>query len=332
MRKLGLKLGLSCAALAACATTLVSTTFAWYTSNESVKATGINGNTSTEDDTLLLISKTGKVGSWGASVDYDFSKDIVLTPVAYNNGKYLTWDAKENKESATEAVAAQDGKNGGAYLAFSMYFKSGSANSLNVTVDGTATSVANTKAGALPAKSVLAKGTGSTKDTYTIDMLRATNFVTSVGASTEIGVESTADQAPFNDKVTPTRTAYSLDSYAETDSFTTSGTEKSNAHTYYNNVKSLKAGAGAIDDTKVSSEAEGTLKVFENDFVGKAIGETGAGATGTSDNCLRVDVVVYVDGWDIACFDAVRSQGIKITLGFKGSNATSQNSGENPGA
>ena len=53
MRKLGLKLGLSCAALAACATTLVSTTFAWYTSNDSVKATGITGKTSEADGTLL---------------------------------------------------------------------------------------------------------------------------------------------------------------------------------------------------------------------------------------------------------------------------------------
>ena len=49
MRKLGLKLGLSCAALAACATTLVSTTFAWYTSNDTVKAEKITGKTNEND-------------------------------------------------------------------------------------------------------------------------------------------------------------------------------------------------------------------------------------------------------------------------------------------
>ena len=57
--KLRNKLILSCAALAAVATTAVSTTYAWYTANDSVKATGINAQTSQTDDTLLLISKTG---------------------------------------------------------------------------------------------------------------------------------------------------------------------------------------------------------------------------------------------------------------------------------
>lgn len=337
MRKLGLKLGLSCAALAACATTLVSTTFAWYTSNESVKATGVQGNTSNEDTTLLLISKTGKVGSWGASVNYNFTSDkIVLAPVAYDASAddYFTWDASNNKVDTTKATAATDGTTtGGAYLAFSMYFKSGSSQSLNVVSDATITAVANTKKGALPAKSVLAAGTGSTEDTYTIDMLRATNVVTKVGAAKEVA-SSSETNADWATGVTPTRTAYELDSYAETDSFTTTGDKPSNAHTYYNNVKSLQNQDGKadtnddpIDDTKVTSEA--TLKKFADDFVGKKIGETGAGAAanGGLDNCLRVDYVIYVDGWDIACFDAVRSQGITITFGFKGTTTTPQNNG-----
>lgn len=319
MRKLGLKLGLSCAALAACATTLVSTTFAWYTSNESVKATGVTGSTSNEDTTLLLISKTGKVGSWGASVNYNFTNDkIVLAPVAYDATAkdYFTWDATNNAVSETAATPATDGTTtGGAYLSFSMYFKSGSSDSLNVVSDATITAVANTKAGSLPAKSVLAAGTGSSNDTYTIDMLRATNVVTTVGAAKEVASTSTTNAAFTTE--TPTRTAYELDSYAGADSYKDG---ESNAHTYYNNVKSL-TGDDAIDATKKTGEA--SLKKFGADFVGQKIGETGAGAAanGGLDNCLRVDYVIYVDGWDVACFDAVRSQGITITFGFKGTKA-----------
>ena len=121
MRKLGLKLGLSCAALAACATTLVSTTFAWYTSNDTVKATGITGKTSEQDATLLLISKSGRVGSWGATVAIDSSK-VTLDPVTYassaivakndalTEGKYYGWDPQNNKEGAevTGGLASTD--------------------------------------------------------------------------------------------------------------------------------------------------------------------------------------------------------------------------------
>ena len=82
--KLRNKLILSCAALAAVATTAVSTTFAWSTANDSVKATGVTGKTNENDSTLLLISKTAKVGSWGASVAID-SSAVTLEPVAYNS-------------------------------------------------------------------------------------------------------------------------------------------------------------------------------------------------------------------------------------------------------
>ena len=142
MRKLGLKLGLSCAALAACATTLVSTTFAWYTSNDTVKATGITGKTSEQDATLLLISKSGRVGSWGATVAIDSSK-VTLDPVTYassaivakndalTEGKYYGWDPQNNKEGAevTGGLASTD-----KYISFYLYFKSCSSADLNVKI------------------------------------------------------------------------------------------------------------------------------------------------------------------------------------------------------
>lgn len=315
MRKLGLKLGLSCAALAACATTLVSTTFAWYTSNDSVKATGITGKTSTQDDTLLLISKTGVKGSWGAKVEVD-TAGVTLEPVAYDTtaDAYYEWDGSNN-EVDTEAVAAKggDGALSGSVISFPLYFKSGSTQNLDVQIETFV--LTNTSAAALPTKSVLAEGTGSTEATYKIDMFRATNFVTIIGNTTEVATGSPA--APSS----TTRTCYSLDALASAnDSFVASGTTASNAHTYYNNVKSL-TGTDAIPTDKTSSETtEVDIATFAT--AGFSIGTTGAGGASTGlDNILKMQVEIYLDGWDIACFDACRNQSFTLEMSFKAANA-----------
>jgi hypothetical protein len=302
MRKLGLKLGLSCAALAACATTLVSTTFAWYTSNDSVKATGITGKTSDADDTLLLISKLGTKGSWGASVD--LSKEtagVVLDPLAYDASadKYYGWNPDANAVSET---AAEANKTAGSYISFVLYFKSGSGADLPVNIEEV--TLTNTTE-SLPTKSVLAEGTGSTEATYSIDMFRATNIATTVYATKEVktGTPAVAEG---------TRICYSLDSYAGSDSYKDG---ESNAHTYYNNVKSL--GEDGIATDKKSSETG--QKDFKTDFAktGTNIGNTGEGGDASGlDNCLAVRFDIYLDGWDVACFDACRQQTFTLQMSF----------------
>ncbi len=320
MRKLGLKLGLSCAALAACATTLVSTTFAWYTSNDSVKATGITGKTSTQDDTLLLISKYGRKGTWGAKVEVN-TAGVTLEPVEYNAGanKYYLWGGSTNAvDTTSEAVKGGDEALSGQVISFPLYFKSGSTQNLDVQID--TFTLTNDDEDALPTKAVLADGTGSNGNTYSIDMFRATNFVTIIGNTTEVATGSAA--APSS----TTRTCYSLDTLASEDSFVASGNTASNAHTYYNNVKSLTANETAatdddpIDTTKTSSEAtEVDIATFATpDFL---VGTTGAGgATSGLDNILMMQVEIYLDGWDIACFDACRNQSFTLEMSFKAAN------------
>jgi hypothetical protein len=312
MRKLGLKLGLSCAALAACATTLVSTTFAWYTSNDSVKATGITGKTSEQDDTLLLISKYGRKGTWGAKVELN-TAGVTLEPVEYNATakKYYLWDGSTNAVD-TSAEAVKGGDTGsGQVISFPLYFKSGSTQNLDVQIDTFV--LTNDDAAALPTKAVLAEGTGSTEDTYSMDMFRATNFVTIIGNTTEVSTNS--PEAPAS----TTRTCYSLDSKASAnDSFVASGSTASNAHTYYNNVKSLTD--DAIDATKTSSEADETdIATFAT--AGFTIGATGAGGDASGlDSILMMQVEIYLDGWDIACFDACRNQSFTLEMTFKAAN------------
>lgn len=313
MRKLGLKLGLSCAALAACATTLVSTTFAWYTSNDSVKATGVTGKTSEQDDTLLLISKYGRKGTWGAKVELN-TAGVTLEPVEYNAtaNKYYLWDGSNNAvDTESEAVKGGDEALSGQVISFPLYFKSGSTQNLDVQID--TFTLTNDDAAQLPTKAVLAEGTGSTGNTYSMDMFRAANFVTIIGNTTEVATNSPAAPA------STTRTCYSLDSLAGSDSFVASGTTASNAHTYYNNVKSL-SGSDAIDATKTSSEASETdIATFAAaDFL---VGTTGAGGDASGlDNILMMQVEIYLDGWDIACFDACRNQSFTLEMTFKAAN------------
>ncbi len=302
--KLRNKLILSCAALAAVATTAVSTTFAWYTANDSVKATGVSGKTNENDSTLLLISKTGKVGSWGASVSID-SSAVTLEPVAYSSGSYYLWDSNENdvvSTASTGGLTASDD-----YISFYLYFKSGSAASLDVKIDSF--TLTNTTAN-LPQFSVLAEGTGSTENYYTVDLFRALDVAVTVDNGTEVG---TAAASPTI--ATGTRVAYNCDSLAGTDAIDPT---TANAHTYYNNVKSL-TGTDAIDDTKVASEDSYTAITTLNSGNYVFSLPTGAGnqaASGDLDNILMVRFDIYLDGWDKFCFDAVRKQTFTLDMEF----------------
>lgn len=331
--KLRNKLILSCAALAAVATTAVSTTYAWYTANDSVKATGVTGKTSTADDTLLLISKSGKQGSWGAKVSIDVS-NAVLEPVAYDatNKAYYLWDGSNNAVDTTEAATAcGDEGASGAYISFTLYFKSGSSQDLNVNVEtitlkNTTGITGDATTPVLPAKTVLAEGTGSTNTTYTINMFRALKFTTLRENIKEVASTATANAALT---AAATRTTYKLDSLvaANSDSYTTTGDKKSNAHTYYNNVKTL-TGTDAIDTTKDGSE-----KDTEVDFLAAStgfgvatynVGHTGAGAAanGAVDDILAVRFDIWLDGWDNACFDACRNQTFTLDMSFAATKYT----------
>ena len=320
--KLRNKLILSCAALAAVATTAVSTTYAWYTANESVKATGITGKTSQTDATLLLISKTAQVGKWGASVAVD-SSAVTLDPLAYDStaNKYYPWVSTTNKVDTAEASGGLTASD--KYISFYLYFKSGSSQSLDVQIKSF--TLVNTKAATLPTFSVLAAGTGATGNTYTVDMMRALNVVITVDSGKEVG--ASADSPTVS--ASATRTAYNCDSLAGTIGDTetqkdTIGTA-ANAHTYYNNVKSL-TGTDAISTSKESSETSVTDIATLNTGNFKFALPTGAGAqaaTATTpsdalDNILMVKFDIYLDGWDKYCFDAVRKQDFTLNMEFTG--------------
>ena len=83
MKKFGRKLFLSCAALAACATTLVSTTFAWYTSNTEVSAGSLSAlSSSTVDTSSFYIAAATAYNGKNVSEVSAYGPSATPTPVA----------------------------------------------------------------------------------------------------------------------------------------------------------------------------------------------------------------------------------------------------------
>ena len=341
--KLRNKLILSCAALAAVATTAVSTTYAWYTANTTVTADGVEGTTKTSDDSTLLISKTGAVGSWGSKVKFDIHPTDIV-PVQYTAAEgntpesYKTWTADDNEATGTATKGTH-------YIQFELYFKSGSTQNLDVTLTDFAFEETTT---ALNPKMVLSNDglTQSTAGTtYTCNFLRALTYVEDIGASTEVASGSTATMGS-----THTRTAYSMDAFIETTDSLSSGC---NAHKYYNSVKGLyeltsdtaitsgkkyytfNAATGAytevsspvvadiatyyectgIDMSKTNSE---TLTAYDTTASTRAIGQTGAGSLTGMSPILMVQYTIYLDGWDQYCFDACQGQSFSLAMEFTG--------------
>ena len=64
------KLILSGAAVAACAATLGTSTYAWYTTNTEVSANDIVGASAGVGDASISISGTGNAGTWKNSITY----------------------------------------------------------------------------------------------------------------------------------------------------------------------------------------------------------------------------------------------------------------------
>lgn len=298
--KLKSKLIMSGVALAACAATLTSTTYAWYTSNTEVTATGITSASATSGSDLLLISKTGKEGSWSNTVAYESTdtgiEDVSLLPVAYHAGSDTTTQGtfkgwSQTAESSSDAATTN-------YLTVTTYLKATTA----VTVYVNGFTITN-ETSSLPQKDILASAGGleandSTK-TYTVDVLRTLQFeqtVETVSAGT----------------ITATSVAlYDYDTLAgdPNDSLKgkTAGTGF-NAHTYYN----------AVTGNTIADDSEGTsgTKIKSSGNTKWTLGTTPVAAAAGDLTYLKVTFKIFINGWDYACFDACQGQAISVGLKF----------------
>lgn len=119
MKKLTRKLFLSVAALGACAVTLVSTTFAWYTTNTSVDVDAISGMTETDSSSNQLYiaaaqsydSLTKEALTFGAygvtAAPVLANPNVILKPVYSNKGQYQTIANRTTNYDYTEVPASE---------------------------------------------------------------------------------------------------------------------------------------------------------------------------------------------------------------------------------
>jgi hypothetical protein len=303
------KLILSCAALAAVATTAVSTTFAWYTANTEVSATGLTAKTDNNGADTLLISKTGEAGTWSSAIAFTDAAQV-LSPVEYTAGEsnakgtYKAWNA------ATDAVGAAN--SGAANVKqYTFWLKDQTATeATTVYVSALTAAFAPNEGDSLPTKDVLnTTGLGTlnsaayTGKTYTVSLQRALDM--------EVAVEQVAGVANSDDENAPAATAVSANvfgfDYFSSISDSLTGRTGWNAHEYYNAVKGLPITGG---NSAISTSDPLTVS------------QLGGNATTKWDllsanpaNIYKVTITLFVNGWDLACFDAV--QGQKVTVGFK---------------
>ncbi len=334
MKKLMRKLVLSSFALGLAVITLSTTTFAWYTSNKEVSANNILGQSSTSGSDLLMISQDN--AKWGTSVDVLYGDNTTTTVAETNN----TVDLQPVQVSlgTNDIVFNTWGDNGVSsnngvdkVLAFTLYFKFAS-NKANNHLFLTTLNLTNKTAeeGELPKKDVLANANqhidnGNTA-VYDVDILRT--IMLAVDIDTVVGSTTTPSKPLlFNPE--------GLVSATFDDSL--KGHESTfNAHKYYNAVMGLTDADGetqktdqptkiATTDTSAAKDA----KELFNNASGKLTYKEGENSKGVdlgvlpcADNAtnrgdhLVITFYVFINGWDLACFDAVQGQKIALSMEF----------------
>jgi hypothetical protein len=358
--KLRNKLILSCAALAAVATTAVSSTFAWYTTNTKVTANNIVGATSNSGDELLLIADGQKntsttVGGvttvttnrlsgtdlkWGTQVANVTVTQTALSPLAYvkpgegvtlTEGsagvlQALTSDTSTKKDENPTLVAAST--DGTGYVQFVLYLKNAStgAKALNFSLD----SYTNNSASELPAKTVIGDnakfiGLASTAPTYTVDMTRALCLDLEIWTSTDAGTNKTFlseniykfDAATnkvsiATDSLTGSAESTEAITVTPADDGSYSATKKFSAHQYRNSIMEQQVALTDPTDyasTQMSAAGAITGLVSKENFAT-------AGTADTANTCLIVVGKVFLNGWDLACFDACQGQNFTFDISF----------------
>jgi hypothetical protein len=276
MKKLTRKLLLSSFALALALVTLTTTTFAWYTTNREVSATVAQSTTKGDVSGSLEISTDNS--SWGPTAAVITSVDG-LVPLQYISGELYTKDDIENAATA------------GTYLQFTVYVRTSSTLTTDTTVYLKNLTITNQTADlATTSKSVLST-TGMAEGTtvgskYTVDVVRALSLAISSTAST-IG----STEYSYGEIATPVE-----------DTFTG---KTGNALLYYDAVM-----GGTLTDSRTAATAlKSTGSAIEVATI-----EGADAVSSTASAGVPVVFTVWLDGWDLYCFDACQGQSFDIAF------------------
>lgn len=305
MKKLMRKLVLSCFALGLAVVTLTTTTFAWYTTNKEVSATGIKGKTQGEVSGSLEIS--ADTTSWGPTVEISAYKDgfdgsamvplQLIVPGKGNPSSLCGLNLTNNAEAGVAAGA-------GSYIKFVVYVR----NSTTVTDKDTPIYlkelvIENTTEGGLPVKNQLVdKGIAGFDNTnlgnsYSVDAVRALSM-------------TFTSHTYANNFTGNNETRYSV---AECQDNLLAGTSlnvnSADALAYYNAVMNHTSDESKNvkmpdDYTEINLVKNGSNKL--------QVGTIPAGAT--TDQWTTITFSIWLEGWDKLCFDACQGQTFDISL------------------
>ena len=321
MKQLTRKLFLSICTLAICAVTLVSTTFAWYTTNTQVEANGVQGTASTSGDASIYVSLndtdwaqtldlTGLIagevaGKNGAKVKTGTS----LVPLQLKNDGYFYNLADSKDESPLSVVT------------FTLYFKTAKTDQQvnlyieNILLDNPDNDlpefdnllyVTDDETDGQP-KPVVGLDRDNSK--YTVDIVKALGMVTSMSTKTysvpntngEGNVQKTIDAITNNLDLQNVAT---INATNDDHGFVEGAT--ANALNYYNEVMK----ATEKDDTGIE------LK----DIILTNGKRTHIATLPENGESVAVTFTIYINGWDEYCYDAVKGQTFNINFKFTSVN------------
>jgi len=343
--KLRNKLILSCAALAAVATTAVSTTYAWYTSNDKVTVGTLTANTKNSGADLLMIADGQKATSTTVGdVTTTTVSDVALSALAWNTEILnITTNAMDSSTGsnanmiplAYNATNVADGTNKGAlvqltqtgtgdeakmvtasgttdsstgYLYFVLYLKNAGseARTINMHINNLRNNAAN--AAALPSKSIL----NPEENRKYMGLTSGNTYTVDALRVAAVDVEYTPVDNGTLANAVEKEVVYNLSSSLASPSFIGSANPLGasySAHDYYNAVMSVK-----LDKTD-------TYNVDTSEFtsLGAASGvnlPVQLPAANSEDDYYRLAFKVFLNGWDKSCFDACQGQQFTFDLDF----------------
>lgn len=297
MKKLTRKLFLSVAALAVCAATLVSTTFAWYVSNQTATATGVTGATAAIDgDGSVFISKDG---------------ESFLSSVSFTDADFQTGNAVGNVKGEFDPVTTTDGKAftdvagttaEGKVLTVSLWLKSSKDLSVtpNLILKNTTTELPTQTAYQDITKADVTEGAVTAGNSFSVDAAQALRMaITSgegEGATTVIyDVMSLAK----SEKTESGFTAYSIkggvaEENLATGTWGTESTSLSGAHLYYAQVM------GEVPTVVTPASATTSW----------------ANIALTADTATKLTFTFWLEGADISCYDSCAGQTFQFDFDF----------------
>lgn len=296
MKKLTRKLFLSVAALAVCAATLVSTTFAWYVSNQTATATGVTGATAAIDgDGSVFISKDG---------------ETFLSSVSFTDADFQTGNKAGNAKGEFDPVTTTDGKAftdvagtaaEGKVLTVNLWLKSSKDLTVtpNLILKNTTTTLPTQTAYQDITKADITEGAVKAGSSFSVDAVQALRMAITAGATETTTTIYDVMSIAKSEKTDSGFTAYAIkggvaEANLATGTFGEDATPLSGAHLYYAQVMG-EAPAKTTPATATTSWANISL---------------------TANTATKLTFTFWLEGADISCYDSCAGQSFQFDFDF----------------